>query len=245
MNANTILFANPIPKVYRTLPPPRSELVEVLAFIYTGPVQPTDEEFKKTPLLVGHNRVANALEWLKLNHIDYHDIDISYDNLKSYPQNQPPVVMSYNPQFKPKEGIAKSVHGSLDEEEGTASGPCPLVVHGVTGEQLHMKSIKSLKALAVKHLTSGGQVMAMGHAENLESIYNNPQLYPQIFPWLFPYGLGGIAQPNYYTKISELAHKQHLLMYHDKRFQLDEYFPIIAFNHEQNKGQHYRGVLAS
>ncbi|EPQ50222.1 hypothetical protein GLOTRDRAFT_108694 [Gloeophyllum trabeum ATCC 11539] len=202
MNANTILFANPIPKVYQTLPPPRSELDEVLAFIYRGPVQPTDEEFKRTPLLISHNQVAEALEWLRLNHIAYHDIDISYDNLKSYPQNQPPVVMSYHPQFKPKEGIAKSLHGSLDEEEGTASGPCPLVVHGVTGEQLHTKSIKSLKALTVKHLTSGGQVMALGHAENTESIYNNPQL-----------------------------------------FQLDEYFPIIAFNHEQIKASTTGGFL--
>ncbi|EPQ50471.1 hypothetical protein GLOTRDRAFT_25525, partial [Gloeophyllum trabeum ATCC 11539] len=216
MRANAILFANPIPKVYQTLPPPKSELDEVLAFIYTGPVQPTDEEFKRTPLLVSHKRISDALEWLKLNHIDYANIDISYDNIKSYPENSPPVVVSYHPQYKPKDALAKSLHDSGEEEEGTSSGPCPLVVHGVTGEQLHTKSLKSLKALAVKHLTSGGKVLAMGHAENPESIYNNPQLYPQVFPWLFPYGLGGIGQPGYYHKISELAHKRHLLMYHDK-----------------------------
>ncbi|KZT18001.1 hypothetical protein NEOLEDRAFT_1042070, partial [Neolentinus lepideus HHB14362 ss-1] len=67
------------------LPPPRSELDEVLAFIYTGPTQPTENDFKRTPLLVSHKRVSAALEWLKLNHEGYFDIDISYDNIKSYP----------------------------------------------------------------------------------------------------------------------------------------------------------------
>ena len=40
--------------------------------------------------------------------------------------------------------------------------------------------------------------------------------------------LGGTEK--YWTK-----HKQNLLMYHDKRFQTDFYFPMIAFNHEQLK----------
>ena len=35
--------------------------------------------------------------------------------------------------------------------------------------------------------------------------------------------------------ISDAAHKRHLLMYHDKRFQTDHEFCLIAFNHEQIK----------
>ena len=57
-----------------------------------------------------------------------------------------------------------------------------------------------------------------------------------MFPWLFPYGFGGIGQACLKNKISEIEHKHQLLMYHDKRFQCDLYFPIIAFNHEQLKG---------
>jgi hypothetical protein len=34
MTANAISFANPIPKVYKTLPPPIEEMDDVLAFIY-------------------------------------------------------------------------------------------------------------------------------------------------------------------------------------------------------------------
>ncbi|KAH7905989.1 hypothetical protein BJ138DRAFT_968207, partial [Hygrophoropsis aurantiaca] len=89
------------------------------------------------------------------------------------------------------------------------------------------------KARAMKHLMEGGKVLAIGHSEHPESLYNNPQLYPQMFPWLFPYGLGGLGQPHFKKKLSIAHHKKHLLMYHDKRFQVDEHFPLIAFNHEQ------------
>jgi len=56
-----------------------------------------------------------------------------------------------------------------------------------------------------------------------------------MFPWLFPYGLGGLIQAVYKKKLSDAEHKKLLLMYHDKHFQTDDYFPIIAFNHEQLK----------
>jgi hypothetical protein len=41
MKANVIMFENPMPKIYRRLPPPVEDLDEVLAFIYTGPCKPT------------------------------------------------------------------------------------------------------------------------------------------------------------------------------------------------------------
>ena len=66
-------------------------------------------------------------------------------------------------------------------------------------------------------------------------MYNNPQAYPQMFPWLFPYGFEGIGQKCHFSKISESNHKKNLLMYYDKRFQTNFYFPMIAFNHEQVK----------
>src|SRR6267378_1215439 len=54
-----------------------------------------------------------------------------------------------------------------------------------------------------------------------------------MFPWLFPYGLGGIGHERQRHKLSDAEHKRHLLLYYDKRFQKDPYFPLIAFNHEQ------------
>ncbi|KAL6303490.1 hypothetical protein BKA93DRAFT_734797 [Sparassis latifolia] len=84
MRANAICHAVPIPKVYSVLPPKCEDLDEVLAFLYTGPAKPTPSDFQRTPFLVRRNRVAAALEWLKLNHLDYTDLEISYKNLEEY-----------------------------------------------------------------------------------------------------------------------------------------------------------------
>lgn len=80
MYANAIMFAQPALKIYLKLPPSRDELSEVLAFIFTGPSAPTQEDFHRTPMLVRRQKVADALEWLKLNHEDYADLEISQEN---------------------------------------------------------------------------------------------------------------------------------------------------------------------
>lgn len=57
-----------------------------------------------------------------------------------------------------------------------------------------------------------------------------------MFPWLFPYGLGGIGSTTLAnSKLSDAKHKQLLMLYHDKRFQMDLSFPFVAFSHEQMK----------
>jgi hypothetical protein len=217
MKANAISFANPMPKIYNTLPPPADEMDDVLAFIYTGPCRPTKAEFECTPLLVRRNKVANALEWLKLNHVDYFDLEISQENLNTYPENGPSVVVDYRQSKTNKDPEATSLHDNEDED-GTEEGPCPFIVHGLAGEEFSTKSIKEIKSLALQHLTSEGKILGIGHAEQPESIYANPQLFPQMLPWLFPYGMGGIEQPQHHNKLSTMMHKRHLLMYHDKRF---------------------------
>jgi hypothetical protein len=242
MKANAITFANPTPRVYHQLPPPLEELDEVLAFIYTGPCRPTTEDLKCTPLLVRRKKVGKALEWLKLNHIGYSDLDISYDNLNTYPEDGPPVVVDYRRSNGERDPEATAVNEN-EIEDGASSGDCPFVVHGLTGEALETKSIKTLIAIAMDHMAKNHKVLAIGHEENPQSLYNNPLLYPQMFPWLFPYGIGGIGNAFHKGNISSLAHKGHLLMYHDKRFQRDPHFPLIAFNHEQIKSGTTGGYL--
>src|SRR4051794_33453031 len=234
MRANAITFANPTPKVYDVLPPPKEDFDEVLAFIYTGPCKPTKADFERTPLLVRKNKVRAALEWLKLNHADYYDLEISQENLDQYPEDMPYVIVDYHQSFTNKDPEATAVHDN-ETEEGTETGKCPFVVHGLTGEEYTTKSVKALKAIALKHLTSNRKILAVGHSEQPESIYGNPKLFPQMLPWLFPYGLGGIGNELQEGRLSDMAHKRHLLMYHDKRFQKDPFFPLIAFNHEQIK----------
>ncbi|KAJ7122507.1 hypothetical protein C8R43DRAFT_899845, partial [Mycena crocata] len=85
------MFAQPSLKNYLTLPPSREQLSEVLAFVFTGSAAPTQEDFDRTPMLVRREKVANALEWLKLNHEGYADLEISQENLASYKYKDIPV----------------------------------------------------------------------------------------------------------------------------------------------------------
>src|SRR6266567_8887681 len=242
MKANAISFANPTPKIYNILPPPLEEMDNILAFIYTGPCKPTKSDFERIPLLVRHKKVAAALEWLKLNHQDYFDLQISYKNLKEYPEDMPPVVIDYKESIFNKDPESTAVN-DMEDETGNEDGPCPFIVHGLTGEEYSTKGLKALKAIALKHLTDNKKIAAVRHHKNPETIYNNPQLFPQMMPWLFPYGLGGIGNKLQKSHISDIAHKRHLLMYYDKRFQLDPHFPLIAFNHEQIKESTTAGYL--
>lgn len=66
MCGNAVLFPNPTPAVYQELPPKKEELDEVLAVIFVGPARPIPEDLRRVPLLVSRNKVAAALEWLKL-----------------------------------------------------------------------------------------------------------------------------------------------------------------------------------
>ena len=136
MKANVIAFKNPMPKIYQRLPPPVEDLDEVLAFVYTGPCRPSPEEMERTPLLVRRIKVGQALEWLKLNHSDYHDLDIAYDILKAYPESGTPFVYTYKDATANKTPEAASAFDN-EVEEGVDSGPCPFVVNGITGEQLN------------------------------------------------------------------------------------------------------------
>ena len=76
-----------------------------------------------------------------------------------------------------------------EEDEGIEQGECPFVVHGLTGsnlERLAHSRPHEITTRAVEYFKSGGKVLGIGQAEQPESIYDNPQLYPQMFPWLFP-----------------------------------------------------------
>ena len=118
MIENAVMFEHPIQKIYTVLPPPIEEMDELLAFIFTGPCQPTTDDFHRIPLLIRRNKVSKALEWLKLNHTDYADLEISYNNLASYPEDSPPVVINYQQSMTKKIPDATSVH-DMELENGT------------------------------------------------------------------------------------------------------------------------------
>jgi Helitron helicase-like domain at N-terminus/PIF1-like helicase len=234
MIANAALFPNPVVKIAKRLPPHRNEIDQALAIIFTGPNSPASEELRRTPLLVRHRKVMEALQWLKLNHIDYSDVIISKNNMQSYDDDDIPVPYTFQLTESSNDTLTQPVT-VVEDDYGTATGECPFRVHGITGSELPIENKSRLTALAMEHLRQERPVLAIRSRRNIETIWNNPQLYPMAFPWLFPYGLGGIGNNRGHAQVPDHVRLKQLLLYHDKRFQVDPEFPLVAFSHRQIK----------
>ena len=81
----------------------------------------------------------------------------------------------------------------------------------------------------MKYFEKGNKALGIGKSSKPESIWDNPQLYPSMFPWLFPYGYGGLGNKCINIPVGDAVRKRNWLMYHDKRFQTDQFFSLIAF----------------
>ncbi|KAJ7848380.1 hypothetical protein B0H14DRAFT_2356817 [Mycena olivaceomarginata] len=243
MSANAIMFSQPVLSIFNAPPPSKKDMNEVLAFVFMGSAAPTQQDFDRTPMLVRKKKVVEALEWLKLNHEGYTDLEISQENLDSYEDRGIPVVVDYR---RTTEDIADAVPAGTtavfesSNEYGTKWGKC---VHGLTGTEYATATMQTIKLVALQHLTNQGNMLGIGGSELPVSMYDNVSAYPGMFPWLFPYGKGGIGHPSHSKKTSEVLRKKNLLMYHDKRFQVDDYFPMIAFNHKQLKAASTGSIL--
>lgn len=114
---------------------------------------------------------------------DYADLEISYRNLNEYSEYSPPVSITYHETDGSTNKTPKAtVINDNEPEDGVESSEYPIIIHGLNGEELSTMSLKALTAVALKHLTEGGKMLAIGHSSEPESIYNNPQLYPKMFP---------------------------------------------------------------
>ena len=166
MIANAVGFTQPVHKVYNVLPPPRDDIEEVLAILFTGPCKPVEADFKRTPLLVRHRAVLSALRWLKLNHSDYADLDISLVNLQQYPENEPPVTILHRVSDGTTPVEAMSVH-EIDDERGSSSGACPFVMHGLSSADISTMSYKARIATALRYFSDGGGVLGVARDQHV------------------------------------------------------------------------------
>ncbi|OBZ77801.1 hypothetical protein A0H81_02179 [Grifola frondosa] len=173
---------------------------------------------------------------------NYQDIEISLTNIATYPDGEPPVCVVHHSADGELPAESLSVFDA-EVERGTETGPCSFAVHGLTGTEYAGMTYDQKISTALRYFDNGGKVLAYGHEPQPESIYHNPALYPGMFPWLFPYGLGGFENVRIRTRLDRIMHVRHLLMYADRRFQTDECFPFMAFNHEQIRSSTHGGYL--
>ena len=66
----------------------------------------------------------------------------------------------------------------MELENGTIEGMCLFTLHTLTSDEYDTFNSDTLKAIAAKHLDDGGNVLAIGHSKEPQSIWKNPKLYP-------------------------------------------------------------------
>ncbi len=242
MTANAVVYAQPVGKFHSALPPKPDELAECLTILFVGPCKPLPADLKRTPFIVRRKVVLAALRWLILNHRDYEGISVSYENLAAYGEEEPPVNVIYRVGDGEIPVESQPGYGGRENED-VKDGECTFAVHGLTESDYVELSRDQRVAAAIKHFDAGGGALAYGHAAKPSSMYHNPQLYPRLFPWLYPYGLGGFDNTKMSCKLGRAKQIQHRLMYADQRFQVDRYFPFLAFNQEQIRASTTGGFL--
>ncbi|KAJ3977781.1 hypothetical protein EV361DRAFT_787432, partial [Lentinula raphanica] len=130
--SNVIAFENPTPKIYNILPPPRKDMDDVLAVMFSGTSKPTDDDYRRALLLIRHNVVAAALQCLIVNHYDYSDVTFSPENLQQYPEDQPPVAVEFFMKGSNRNAEGVSLHDNFDDD-GIEGDECVFTVHGIVG----------------------------------------------------------------------------------------------------------------
>ncbi|KAI9059278.1 hypothetical protein FKP32DRAFT_1542833, partial [Trametes sanguinea] len=161
MSANAIIFGQPVSQLYDRLPPPRKDIQECLAILFVGTAKPTLDDLGRTPLLVRHDVVLRALEWLKLNHPEYYNIEISRENMDQYPVDEPPVGVVYRQ--KGNEGGEDLAVYQDEDDAGVQSGQCSFIVHGLCGTEFADMSYDQKIRYAVRYFDSGGKALYYGH----------------------------------------------------------------------------------
>ncbi|KAJ3475594.1 hypothetical protein NLI96_g11737 [Meripilus lineatus] len=187
------MFAQPVARLQKILPPLASDIKACLTVVFIGPAPPTVDDYYRTQFVVRKQNVVEALTWLKLNHPGYATTELDFGRLDEYGDHEPAGVFSYCPGSGKERGEDIPVHHD-DDEDGTESGMCPFTVQGLSSDMLPGSDTGSTIAELLLHLKQEEEVLAIGHSNQPESIYHNPKLFPGMFPWLFPYGLGGLSE---------------------------------------------------
>lgn len=146
------------------------------------------------------------------------------------------ILVVFFHQYTPEEDTVNTL-GVSDSTtpSGTDCDICPLSVHGATENNLVSMSFNEQALRALNHLRTGGSILTVGSASSPESIYDNlARLLPGCFHGFIITGLVASRSPVMLRfHVSDVRYFHACLMYHDRRFQEDPYFPFIVLIQSQ------------
>ncbi|KAF8335953.1 uncharacterized protein EI90DRAFT_2828554, partial [Cantharellus anzutake] len=182
------------------LPPPLQNVITLICIIFVRATTPSKDWLLKNahPLVVWHEKVCAALQWLITHNPLYGDVVLDEEELGCLPSSDlMPVPLHVQ---QPTDAICTpgSHYDNLDSHPThTPSDPNAIALQNVVVTDLDMRdaSTAQITAAAIRHLKRphggiGGHI-EVKHGKDLVNHYTDPHLLPLLYPTLFPYGVGG------------------------------------------------------
>jgi hypothetical protein len=235
LKGHTIVYPQQPQGLAHILPPSVPDICTPICIIFVGSHKPSHEwlKTKAKPLIVCHERVRRALEWLQSHNPLYADIEIDYPTLQTFPEDDvlPYHIEHLQPTSSEEQEMLisryehpedHSEHNNYDETVFEN-----VVVTDVDGDA----SSNQLRVAAVHHVKEKGRgYIEIPHGLKPVNEFFNPDLFLMIYPTLYLYGIGGFEDHHREVPVSLKRHVKHLFNMSDRRFQEHHSFMFTVFN---------------
>ena len=238
LHGHIIIYPQHPSEIAKILPPSINDLLTPICVLFVGSNSPTLEWLreKAKPLCVRHEKVCNALKWLKENNPLYVDIEINTDLLNSLDDNH---ILPYHIEHIVPSDKIETLTSRYDENadfDADVTHALDMNTNDIPFQNVVITDIDGhappheLRAAALRHIKKGGGYIQIPHDPTPVNEFCNPSLFPMIYPSLFPYGIGGFEDNTRQIPISMKRHVKHLCGMSDRRFQEHYSFMFTAFN---------------
>ena len=203
------------------------------------------DEPQRLDLKIRPQKVKEALLWLVKNNPEYKHIVISDDNLKVYEDNGgsfDPWTMEYDWTKTEEEQVTKEdeeepINEREKKKEKDLNGDiqCPSSVAALELPTANIEELlaKAFKAKDNKELEDPKFSFPKTIGEPLSEF--QPRYYAKTFPHLFPNGEGDFNMPRTGDTPGFKEWCQHLMRFHDGRFEKDPIFCMVIANQLQRR----------
>ena len=188
--------------------------------------------FCQIPLKANRNKILAALQWLIENNPYFMDLEIDFEALNHYPDNNDDFVEGLNSVVVETSGDEREAATAYTEEEGHTG-----ITYSAIPTQVPMATVtQEIEQLV---LGGGAKESEVPHVEwpdrsGRPVTENTPGFYSMAFPWLpgFCHGRADITVPGRPAgKPQYLAWIGHLLRHPSRAFAQDPRFLLYVVNH--------------
>jgi len=131
----------------------------------------------------------------------------------------------------------------MELEHGTEEGMCPFTVHTLTSEEYDTTSSETLKAMQQNILMMVERFLQLDIQKNHSLSGEIQNCTSNVFRGSFLMVWVVLVMKDRDINCQMQSTSDTSCCIHDKRFQKDPYFPLIAFNHEQIKDSTTSGFI--